>query len=274
MKKSLILSIALLITEGLYLSAQDLSSNCRALNIPLKKYGISFGNSIEFSGIRVNFRDSAVKHVNGLNLTFWLTRDLNNIPVVNGINIGFLPTATISQPITVGLYGTGSKTLNGISVGGIAVGTLNANGLIVSGFVIAAGNSISGLSFAPIDIYSNNSINGCAVGVASVVAHGNINGVVADLGYVKCSKTVSGVTITAGYLNSSIYKGIAIAGFSGSIEMHGLSFAIINHTEKLHGLQVGLLNYAGNNHKGLRMLPFFNLHLRREETQPEGSNYL
>jgi hypothetical protein len=31
----------------------------------------------------------------------------------------------------------------------------------------------------------------------------------------------------------------------------------------LHGLQLGVLNYAGNNKKGLKMLPIINMHLRK-----------
>jgi hypothetical protein len=45
--------------------------------------------------------------------------------------------------------------------------------------------------------------------------------------------------------------------------MFGLSVALYNRANELHGIQLGVLNYAGNNPKGLRMLPFINLHLRK-----------
>jgi len=48
---------------------------------------------------------------------------------------------------------------------------------------------------------------------------------------------------------------------------------LYNRTEELHGLQVGLLNYAGNNPKGLRMLPFVNMHLKKANRVISGLNY-
>ena len=38
---------------------------------PLEGLGPSFGNSKTFSGLRFNFRDSQVKRISGVNVTFW-----------------------------------------------------------------------------------------------------------------------------------------------------------------------------------------------------------
>jgi hypothetical protein len=54
-----------------------------------------------------------------------------------------------------------------------------------------------------------------------------------------------------------------MAGYANTDQFHGLSIALYNRTKELHGIQVGLLNFAGNNTKGLRMLPFINLHLKK-----------
>ena len=70
-----------------------------------------------------------------------------------------------------------------------------------------------------------------------------------------------GLSVTAGYLGSEVFKGVAIAGYAKTDQMHGLSIALCNKAEELHGVQFGLLNYAKNNPKGLRLLPFINLHL-------------
>lgn len=86
MKKSLVLSIVILLMGGFHLSAQDTLSNRKALNFPAKKYGISIGNSHEFTGIRINFADENVKTVNGLNITFWLKmfkKGLRILPIIN-----------------------------------------------------------------------------------------------------------------------------------------------------------------------------------------------
>jgi hypothetical protein len=41
-------------------------------------------------------------------------------------------------------------------------------------------------------------------------------------------------------------------------EQFGLSLGLLNFAWELNGVQIGLINYAGNNPKGLRLLPFFN----------------
>jgi hypothetical protein len=42
---------------------------------------------------------------------------------------------------------------------------------------------------------------------------------------------------------------------------HGLAIGIVNYTPELHGVQIGLVNWAGNNGKGLKVLPIVNAHL-------------
>ena len=42
---------------GFNLSAQSTLGDGKALNFPAQKYGISIGNSHEFTGIRINFAD-------------------------------------------------------------------------------------------------------------------------------------------------------------------------------------------------------------------------
>ena len=41
----------------------------QSLDFPSKSWGISFGNSKTFTGLRFNFRDSQVKKITGVNLT-------------------------------------------------------------------------------------------------------------------------------------------------------------------------------------------------------------
>jgi hypothetical protein len=72
MAKSLALWLVISFIVEFSVSAQDTLLNKKSLNFPTKKYGISIGNSYEFTGIRVNFADKNVKTINGLNVTFWL----------------------------------------------------------------------------------------------------------------------------------------------------------------------------------------------------------
>ena len=56
----LFLSLFLLITPKI---------SPQSLDIPVKGYGISFGNSKKFTGFRLNFRDRQVREINGINVT-------------------------------------------------------------------------------------------------------------------------------------------------------------------------------------------------------------
>ena len=52
-------------------SAAAGSVSAQSLDIPSKKWGLSFGNSKEFTGLRFNFRDHGVVRITGVNVTLW-----------------------------------------------------------------------------------------------------------------------------------------------------------------------------------------------------------
>jgi hypothetical protein len=269
MKKSHILSIVIFFIGGFCLYAQNASSNGKALNFPFKKYGISIGNSYEFTGIRINFADSAVKRINGLNVTFWLRKFKNYSSAVNGISIGIIPTGGSMQLINIGILGLGTspKNLNGLSLGGFLIGAGgNINGFTMSGLIISADgdeSKISGITIAGIGLAAAKTVNGLAIGGLGVISDGNINGVATSLTYLSAEDNFCGIGVTPGYLKSELFKGVSIACYSKTNQMFGLSIALYNRTNELHGLQLGVLNYAGNNKKGLKMLPIINMHLRK-----------
>lgn len=234
-------------------TAEDADSaldNGKALNFPFKKYGISIGNSHEFTGIRINFADENVKNINGLNITFWVKPAKNKDAVINGISAGVIPTAGSMQYINLGMLGVGAAhNLNGVSAGGLFIGS---------------GGDINGLSVSGLMILTNEGdavrINGLTVGGLAIGTDGDINGVAFSLAYLSGRK-FRGLAVTPGYLKSEIYNGVAVTGYANTDNMNGLAIALYNRTKKLRGVQFGLLNYAGNNPKGFRMLPFINLHL-------------
>jgi hypothetical protein len=258
-----------LINGSYLLSAQDALANGKALNIPFKKYGISVGNSYEFTGIRVNFADKNVKRINGLNVTFWLKKFQNYSSSVNGISIGVTPTGGSMQPINLGVLGLGTspKNLSGVSLGGLIIGSGgNINGLSMSGLMTMADgatSAISGISISGIGISAEKGINGLAIGGLGIGSSGEINGIAACLAYLSCKKNLTGIGVTPGFMKVGKLKGLALASYAKTDQMQGFSIALFNSTDELHGLQLGVLNYAGNNPKGLRMLPFINLHLRK-----------
>jgi hypothetical protein len=248
------------------LFAQDTLFNGKALNIPTQKYGISIGNSYEFTGVRINFADKNAKKINGLNVTFWIDKFENEDAILNAISIGVFPVAGKMQPINIGLLGVGTakNNLNGLSIGGIVIGSNSKiNGLSLSGLVTMAdgeSSAISGITLSGIGIGAHKAINGLAFGGFAVGTDGEINGIASSLSYISAEKKIQGMAITLGYLKSEIFNGIALAGYTKTNQMNGLSVAIFNRTEDLHGIQLGLINFVKNNRKWSRILPLINFH--------------
>lgn len=250
MHKLFVFGSCMILTVAINLSAQDTLYSGKALNIPFRKYGFSFGNSHNFNGIRINYRDSNVRHINGLNFTLMHPRDGGKNEVVNGFNLGFFPLAKVSQPITIALFGAGATHLNGFAFSGFIMGSDgNINGISISGLytmVDGTDSRINGIALSAFGIMAQRAINGIAIaGLGTGTFKGNMNGLMA----------------TAGYLHAETFNGIAIAGYANTGNMHGLSIALFNRTQHLQGLELGLLNYAGNNPKILRYLPGINLHM-------------
>ena len=276
MKTLLNVSWIAFLLPGYFSSAQDISTNGKALNFPTPKYGISVGNSHEFTGVRMNWADEGVTELNGLNLTGWLKRYKNKQAVVNGISIGGIPTARSMQPINIGLLGVGSApgNCNGLTLGAGVIGSAgNVNGLSVSGLytgVDGTDSSISGVSISAGAINVHKTMDGLALGGLAVVSDKDIHGVAATLLYLSCDDALRGVGVCPGYVQCEVYKGVSIAGYATTTKMHGVAVGLYNRAQELHGVQFGLMNYAGNNPKGFRMLPFINLHFgkpyeRRED---------
>lgn len=248
------------------LPTEDTLNDGKALCFPSKNYGICIGNSKKFNGIRINLADKNVKKINGLNITLWFKTFKNENAVVNGVSIGLLPTAGSMQFINIGLLGIGTahNNLNGLTIGGFIVGSGgNINGLSINGLVTMADGDnsvISGIVVSGLGIGARNAINGLAVGGVAIGTDGKINGIACSLAYISATKNFNGLAVTFGYLESEIYKGLAIAGYSKTNQMNGLSFSLFNRTKELHGVQLGIINYAENNPKWLRIMPLINFH--------------
>lgn len=282
---SRIISVSvIIITLSPQLWAQkDTSSNGNAFNFPFKKYGISFGNSTEFNGLRFNYADRNVKHINGMNMTMWARKFPNVYPEMTGISAGVIPTVYSMKGVNIGLLAAivTKGSMNGVSFGGILSGAGddnngistagiymqgggNINGLSVTGlltYIDGEESSVNGLSISGVSVYARKSVNGISLG-GSVISK-NINGFSCTIAYINGKEAFRGIGITPGFIKADDYYGLAVSGYSRTAFFHGLSIALFNRTAILHGVQLGVLNYAGNNRKGLKMLPLINVHLRK-----------
>lgn len=261
MNKTLVMSLVIVAWTDFHTTAQDTLSNEKALNIPTARYGISIGNSHEFTGLRINLSDKDVKVVNGVNITLWMPRNNRN-SIFNGANIGLIPNGGTMRPISIGLIAIGTThNLSGLSIGGLAVGAGDhINGLSLSGLYTEGQRMINGLACSGIFIASNGTINGLAVSGLFLASEENINGVATCPVVIWNESAFSGIALTMGYFFSENLNGLTVAGYSNTGKTNGVSVALFNRTKELHGIQFGLLNYAGNNSKVLKILPVMNLH--------------
>ena len=262
MKESFLIIMIVLTTRLCGLYAQDVVSNGRALNIPFGKYGVSIGNSYRFNGIRINFADSNVQRINGLNLTLWtkFKSVYNKDATINGISIGVITSLKRMQPLNIFILGAaGVESLNGISVAGIGIASARINGLGIGGAMLG-GEVINGITVSGLFSFCENSINGFNISGLAALSSGDINGIAAGIAGVYSAGTIRGMAITAGYLKAGRTMGFTFSGYANINQVNGLSIAIINRTKELHGLQIGILNFAGNNRRGLRLIPIINLH--------------
>jgi hypothetical protein len=262
MRKSFLILMVVLSALWPCLSAQDSVSNGRALNIPFRKYGVSIGNSYRFNGIRINFADSNVQRINGLNLTLWTKYKsvYNKDATINGISIGVFPTVRRMQPLNIFILGAaGVEYLNGISVAGIGMASARINGLGIGGAMLG-GEVINGITVSGLFSYCEKSINGFNISGLAMLTRGDINGFASGIAGVYSEGSIRGMAVTAGYLKAGTTTGITLSGYANINQVNGLSIALLNRTKELHGLQIGILNFTGNNRRGLRLLPIINFH--------------
>lgn len=260
--KLFLLTLSVLIIGECCLSGQDTLSNGNALNIPFRKYGISIGNSYEFTGIRFNFAERDVRRINGMNLTLWSRFKFiyNEDEIVNGISVGTIASAMKLNGVNIFILGgVTSQSLNGLSIGGIGCGSENVNGISIGG-LYQGGGTINGLSLSGAFSNAGKRYNGIAVAVLAPLTEGDINGIACGVLGIYSGGFIRGIAVTPGYLQAGNTEGLSIAGFVNIGQVHGLSIAIFNSAKELHGVQAGVLNYARNNRKGLKFLPLINMH--------------
>src|SRR5687768_1948619 len=95
----------------------------RSLDLTLNGNGISIGDSRRVNGIRINFRDTRLEQVNGVNVTIW-TPTRSSGGTVNGAAIG-LPMAAADEinGLAVGILGVSAEErFRGLGIGGVGVG--------------------------------------------------------------------------------------------------------------------------------------------------------
>jgi hypothetical protein len=252
--KFLALSFSLFLIIG-QLSAQG-------LNIPSRNWGISFGNSIKFTGLRLNIIEKNIEQINGINLSVYQagngelhTGTVNGIsigvPMIggtanrNGINLGIvgISASKNANGINFGAIGVGAgNNLSGLNIGGLGAGAGgNVSGITLCGLGGGAGGDVTGFTFGGLGFGAGGNLTGFTFGGLGAGAGGNVKGIIIGLIGVGAGEnlsglsvgglglgageTVQGIALAAAGIAAPAIKGISAALFVGSADAKGIQVA-------------------------------------------------
>jgi len=231
------------------------------VNIPARHFGISFGNSQRFTGIRLNPVDKNIIRINGINVTVWPPNEgLDMTGEVNGLAIG-LPVAAGSarqNGISIGIGAVGAaETIRGINLGGLGVGAgVDVYGLNIGGLGVGAGGSVGGINIGGLGLGAGERVTGVNIGGLGLGAGESVKGVsIGGLG-IGAGNQVIGVNIAGlaigagteliglnlaglGMGSGVVMRGINIAGLGiGAPDIKGITVALTVRSEYIGGLTV------------------------------------
>lgn len=203
----------------------------QGVNLTVNDVGISIGDSRRVTGIRLNYRDSNLEKVVGINATLWGPYR-NPRGVVQGLALGLpLTGARRIDGIGAGIFGVAvDQTLRGIGVGGIGLGVgEDLKGIAIGGIGLGAGRDLRGIAIGGIGAGVGQDIHGLAIGGIGVGAGQNATGIViggigAGIGQNLTGLGIGGIGVGAGADVTGIliggigaaagqrFKGLAISG--------------------------------------------------------------
>ena len=246
----------------------------QSLSIPTKTWGICFGNSPRFNGLRFNLSDKKIAAINGINITAWKANEKNASGTVNGISLGLLPNASELNGIQIGLLGTGSeKNSRGINIGLIGTGSGgNMTGLNIGGIGVGAGKNLKGINIGLIGAGAGDNVLGLNIGGLGIGAGKDLIGInfgglgvgagekvmgitIAGLG-AGAGDRLAGLTVCGLGTGAPSIQGLTIAGLGiGGKHISGISLALgtihIMEDGIYSGLAVSAFNYIKGTQKGV-----------------------
>jgi hypothetical protein len=183
--RSLIFSVALLC----FMASPAFAS----LDIGSSNAGLSIGNSPEWKGVRLNFADHGIDHIQGLNFTVWRANgDGPGEGRVDGIGLGIWgPKAGHLRGLHIGVaevVGAHEVTGVGISLIGVGAGTSSMfggdeygrgemRGVFLGGLGLGASSNITGIAIGGLGMGAGSDIRGIAVGGLGMGVGENLSGI-------------------------------------------------------------------------------------------------
>ena len=222
------------------------------INIPILFFGQNKHFTIGFNDNGLSFGNS--ENTNGVRINFW---DSDSVNIINGINITTLSKARISNGFTLGLLGIDESVCNGIVINGFAGGGEKANGIIISGWGYTA-DQFNGLGIGGFGL-AGNKLNGLFISPLGI-GFWNEN---------EKTKLINGATIGLCFVSTEKLNGLSISLVQNVIdEQNGVSIGIVNKSKELRGIQIGFWNIAENN-KIFKRMPIINFNFRKKSASNE-----
>jgi len=247
----LVLLIALFTAMPGTAYGQRTSDGDRALNIGVNKVGLSIGDSREWTGIRLNWRDSRLRRARGINATIWRPYDGGHgdihglalgLPLTGGRNVrglqfgGGIEAEEELLGIGLGALGMGAgEKVGGIMVGGLGIGTGgdlagiivgglgaggggDARGLVVGGAGAGVGGDVRGIVVGGLGAGAGGELRGLGIGGLGIGAGGGVTGIaVGGLG-VGSGGEVSGLMVGGlGVAAGGGGRGVMIGGLGAGV---------------------------------------------------------
>ncbi len=133
-----------------------------SVDLGYNDYGLSFGNSPEWTGLRFNLQDDQIQRINGLNLTFWTPGEIDGSSV-NGLAFG--------------LVSPSAGDITGVSLGGLAAwAARDLTGLGGSVGLAFSGRDMVGVYFGGLGTAAGGDVWGARVGGLLNLAEGDVRG--------------------------------------------------------------------------------------------------
>src|SRR5262245_51141722 len=151
----------------------------RSIDLTVGGVGISIGDSRRATGLRINFRDSRLDWVKGINATIW-TPYRRGHGDITGLSLGLPATGgrDISGLLLAAWGGEITGDFTGISIAGLGVGAGgNVTGLTIGGLGAGAGGSMRGVAIGGLGAGVGGDFEGLGIGGLGFGAGGRARGI-------------------------------------------------------------------------------------------------
>src|SRR5258708_6014215 len=249
--------------------AQDWDSNGHGppptwhVNLAIHNTGLSIGNSMTFTGLRLNWRDYRLDRIHGLHVTLWGPGDHVGGEITGVATGPFGPGAGRLRRPAAGplapIAGDGSgRGMGGFAVSGIAtVSGQDMRGINVGGLALVSGQDLRWLNMGGLAVVGEQ-IDGVSLS-AGAVESGSLQGFAVG-GYRVKAREAEGFFASALYTRTRYLTGVAVAPYNRVRALQvGLAIGVVNDATELHGVHLGVIKIARNNRGWRRVPPPLNL---------------